>query len=84
MSASLSSSLPPPSASAVASALGSEEVIVGDVCAPGGMRAAPDPEDLRKFVEAASSMDGLRIGELLMEKMVRFNFLRTRQNLYPK
>jgi hypothetical protein len=52
-------------------AFGSEEDLVGNLCAPGGMRAAPDPEDLRQFVEAASSMDGLRIGELLMQKMVR-------------
>ncbi len=37
---------------------------------PPGLRLAPDPEDLRKFVEAASSMDGLHIAELLRGKMV--------------
>ena len=71
MPSSFSGSLPPPSAAAVASALGSEEGLVGEICTPGGMRSAPDPEDLRKFVEAASLMDGLRIGELLIAKMVR-------------
>lgn len=35
-----------------------------------GLRLAPDPDDLRKFVEAASSMDGLLLAELLREKMV--------------
>ena len=49
---------------------GGEQRLVDELCAPGGMRAAPDPEDLRLFVESASSMDGLRVGELLIEKMV--------------
>jgi hypothetical protein len=30
----------------------------------------PDAADLRRFVDTASSMDGLRIAELLREKMV--------------
>ena len=49
---------------------GGEQRLVDELCAPGGMRAAPDPQDLRLFVESASSMDGLRVGELLIEKMV--------------
>ena len=36
------------------------------------MRPVPDPEDLRKFVEALSSgMDGLVLAEHLIAKMVR-------------
>lgn len=55
----------------VTAVMGNEEQLVDDVCAPVGIRAAPDPEDLRKFVELSSNMDGLRIGELLIQKMVR-------------
>eukprot|EP00195_Chlamydomonas_chlamydogama_P001546 CAMPEP_0202923474 /NCGR_PEP_ID=MMETSP1392-20130828/78467_1 /ASSEMBLY_ACC=CAM_ASM_000868 /TAXON_ID=225041 /ORGANISM="Chlamydomonas chlamydogama, Strain SAG 11-48b" /LENGTH=351 /DNA_ID=CAMNT_0049617155 /DNA_START=57 /DNA_END=1109 /DNA_ORIENTATION=- len=47
----------------------SEFQLVEDICTPGGMRPTPDPEDLRKFVELASGMDGLKIGELLIQKM---------------
>lgn len=49
--------------------LGSEGQLVSDMCAPGGLRALPDPQDLKRFVGAASNMDGLRIAELLREKM---------------
>lgn len=41
-----------------------------DITAPGGLRALPDAADLRRFVDTASNMDGLRIAELLREKMV--------------
>jgi hypothetical protein len=51
--------------------LGSEESVVDDITAPGGLRPLPDAADLRRFVDTASSMDGLRIAELLREKMVR-------------
>lgn len=51
--------------------LGSESALVDDITTPGGVRALPDPADLRRFVDTASSMDGLRIAELLREKMVR-------------
>jgi hypothetical protein len=50
--------------------LGSEESVVDDITAPGGLRPLPDAADLRRFVDTASSMDGLRIAELLREKMV--------------
>lgn len=53
-----------------ASVLGSEEAVVDDVCSPGGLRAEPAAEDLQRFVNAAGSLDGLRIGELLAGKMV--------------
>ncbi|WIA22382.1 hypothetical protein OEZ85_004689 [Tetradesmus obliquus] len=49
--------------------LGSEESVVDDITAPGGLRPLPDAADLRRFVDTASSMDGLRIAELLREKM---------------
>jgi hypothetical protein len=51
--------------------LGSESALVDDITTPGGVRALPDPKDLRRFVDTASSMDGLTIAELLREKMVR-------------
>lgn len=51
--------------------LGSEEALVGDITTPGGLRPLPDAADLRRFVDTASSMDGLRLGELLRDKMVR-------------
>jgi hypothetical protein len=38
--------------------------------AAGGLRPLPDAADLRRFVDSASSMDGLRIAELLRDKMV--------------
>lgn len=50
--------------------LGSESALVDDITTPGGVRALPDPADLRRFVDTASSMDGLRIAEVLREKMV--------------
>lgn len=49
--------------------MGSEEQLVDDICTPGGLRAVPDPEDLSRFVAAASNMDGLQIGDLLRQKM---------------
>ncbi|KIZ05085.1 VHS domain-containing protein [Monoraphidium neglectum] len=49
--------------------LGSEESVVGDVCAPGGLRPTPDAADLRRFVGASSAMDGLRLAEVLRAKM---------------
>jgi hypothetical protein len=54
-----------------AQVLGSEEEVVDDICAPGGLRPLPDPADLQRFVDTASNMDGLRIAELLREKLVR-------------
>jgi hypothetical protein len=52
------------------SVIASEEELVNDICAPVGLRPSPDQEDLRKFVESTSNRDGLRIGELLIVKMV--------------
>jgi len=49
--------------------LGSEESIVDDITTPSGLRPLPDASDLRRFVEAASTMDGLRLAELLRAKM---------------
>lgn len=40
------------------------------MCTPGGMRVAPEAQDLRQFVESVSGMDGLRVAELLRAKMV--------------
>ncbi len=36
----------------------------------GGLRQTPPPEDLKRFVEAASSLDGLKLAELMMAKLV--------------
>ncbi|GIL49429.1 hypothetical protein Vafri_5766 [Volvox africanus] len=49
--------------------LGSEAQLVDSICAPGGLRLAPDPEDLRRFVEAAGNLDGIKLAELLRDKM---------------
>lgn len=51
--------------------LGNEESAVSDICTPAGLRPAPDAADLRHFVDVISSMDGLRVAELLRAKMVR-------------
>jgi hypothetical protein len=50
--------------------LGSEQGLVDDITASGGLRAIPSQEDLKQFVEAASNMDGLKIAELMMGKLV--------------
>lgn len=38
----------------------------------GGIRAQPTAEELRTFVEAIGELDGLQVGSLLADKMVRF------------
>jgi hypothetical protein len=50
--------------------LGSESALVDDITTPGGVRALPDPADLRRFVDTVSNMDGLCIADLLRQKMV--------------
>jgi hypothetical protein len=50
--------------------LGTEQGVVDDITASGGLRATPTPEDLKQFVEAASNLDGLKIAELMMGKLV--------------
>ncbi|GIL73671.1 hypothetical protein Vretimale_5445 [Volvox reticuliferus] len=52
-----------------AGVLGSEAQLVDGICTPGGLRLAPDAEDLRRFVEAAGNLDGIKLAELLREKM---------------
>ena len=44
--------------------------LVDDLCAPRGMRAQPDRDDLKQFVETAASMNGRLIAERLQAKMV--------------
>ena len=48
-----------------------EAHLVNDMCTPGGLRAQPDREDLRLFVENAASLNGTTVAELLQAKMVR-------------
>lgn len=60
-----------------------EERLVENVCTPGGLRAQPDREDLRLFVETAAGLSGQRIAKLLQTKIVssvtdRFKLLRER------
>ena len=50
---------------------GDESHLVDDMCTPGGLRAQPDREDLRLFVENAASLNGTTVAELLQAKMVR-------------
>lgn len=49
---------------------GDESHLVDDMCTPGGLRAQPDREDLRLFVENAASLNGTTVAELLQAKMV--------------
>ncbi|DBA95962.1 TPA: hypothetical protein ACH3X1_001480 [Trebouxia sp. C0004] len=48
---------------------GDEAHLVDDMCTPGGLRAQPDREDLRLFVENAASLNGTTVAELLQTKM---------------
>ncbi|KAF5838824.1 hypothetical protein DUNSADRAFT_2209 [Dunaliella salina] len=48
---------------------GSEQILLDTLTQPGGVRAQPPKEDLQHFVEAASSMDGLKMAELMREKL---------------
>ena len=50
---------------------GSEEAeLVDALCTPGGLRAAPEREDLRLFVESISAVNGTTVADLLRQKMV--------------
>ena len=52
---------------------GSEEAALVDaMCTPGGLRAAPERDDLRLFVENIAAVNGTTVAELLRDKMVRF------------
>lgn len=51
--------------------LDSEATLVDGITEPGGLRPLPDAAELRRFVDALGSMDGLRVAELLRGKMVR-------------
>lgn len=52
------------------SGVGDEAHLVDDMCTPGGLRAQPDREDLRLFVESSASLNGTAVAELLQAKMV--------------
>ena len=43
---------------------------MGALCTPGGLRAAPEREDLRLFVESIATVNGTTVATLLREKMV--------------
>ena len=52
---------------------GSEEAeLVDALCTPGGLRAAPEREDLRLFVERIAAVNGTTVADLLRQKMVSF------------
>lgn len=51
---------------------GEEGRAVEALCAPGGLRAAPDADALRLFVERVSGLDGARVAELLCAQLVRW------------
>ena len=60
-----------PGTTAAASPSGTDEVaLVDDLCTPRGMRAQPDRDDLKQFVETAASMNGRLVAERLQAKMV--------------
>lgn len=50
---------------------GDETQLVEDMCTPQGLRAQPDRETLRLFVENAASMSGPVVAQHLQTKMVR-------------
>lgn len=52
------------------SGIGDAAHLVDDMCTPGGLRAQPDREDLRLFVENAASLNGTYVAERLQAKMV--------------
>ena len=55
---------------------GSEEAeLVDALCTPGGLRAAPEREDLRLFVESIAAVNGTTVADLLRQKMVSFLLL---------
>ncbi len=50
---------------------GSEEAeLVDALCTPGGLRAAPEREDLRLFVERIAAVNGTTVADLLRQKIV--------------
>jgi len=52
---------------------GSEEAeLVDALCTPGGLRAAPEREDLRLFVERIAAVNGTTVADLLRQKMVSY------------
>eukprot|EP01023_Acetabularia_acetabulum_P031511 TRINITY_DN29559_c0_g1_i4.p1 TRINITY_DN29559_c0_g1~~TRINITY_DN29559_c0_g1_i4.p1 ORF type:complete len:610 (+),score=93.96 TRINITY_DN29559_c0_g1_i4:75-1832(+) len=54
--------------------VGSEEQIVDEICSPGGIRAAPSSEDLKRFVEKCSVLDGDKIATYLETKITDSNW----------
>lgn len=65
------------------SGAGDESHLVDDMCTPGGLRAQPDREDLRTFVENAASLNGTSIAELLQAKMVCMQVVLRVGRLFP-
>ena len=65
------------------SGAGDESHMVDDMCTPGGLRAQPDREDLRTFVENAASLNGATIAELLQAKMVCMQVVLHLGRLFP-
>eukprot|EP01026_Neomeris_dumetosa_P020927 TRINITY_DN1847_c0_g1_i5.p1 TRINITY_DN1847_c0_g1~~TRINITY_DN1847_c0_g1_i5.p1 ORF type:complete len:447 (-),score=38.86 TRINITY_DN1847_c0_g1_i5:276-1616(-) len=57
-----------------AQTLGSEQQIVDEICTPGGIRPAPSNEDLRKFVEKVSILEGEKVGIHLENKLADPNW----------
>jgi len=51
------------------SVLGDEAQLVDSICQPGGVRATPAKEDIRRFIDTAGSLNGTKIGKLLQEKL---------------
>lgn len=45
-------------------------MLLDSLTQPGGVRAQPRDEDLQQFVESVSSMDGLKMAELMQAKLV--------------
>lgn len=46
-----------------------EEALVDALCAPGGLRAAPRPDELSRFVDGLATANGALVASLLAERM---------------
>lgn len=49
-----------------------EQRAVERICTPAGLRTAPSREDLRVFMDAIASLDGIAVAQALQRKLVRW------------
>ena len=73
---SVAPSAAPAGSSAAAGASGSggaaEQRAVERICTPAGLRTAPSRDDLRAFMDAIASLNGVAVAQALQRKLVRW------------